>query len=161
MLKNYLYKYYSDCSNIDKIFVNDCRENNCRVVDVPNDNIILDGDEIENCLSKHLDNSADRIILCLSVDGVDIHICELSKGKRHPEVIKRKMEHTSNHIVNVINESKFGINSLKYSYIGQYEDLYKGLMKKKSPVIKIPHLNKYNIIIKRFNCGISFDKLIN
>ena len=32
-------------------------------------------------------------------------------------------------------------------------------MKKKSPVIKINGLNLNKIIIKRFNCGISFDRL--
>ena len=45
-------------------------------------------------------------------------------------------------------------------FIGQYSDLYKGLMKKKSPVIKINGLNINKIRIKRYNCGISFDKLI-
>ena len=89
---------------------------------------------------------------------LDIYVCELSNGKRNPKVIEEKIKHTANHIVSVIS-SEFKINEFKCFYIGQYEDLHKGLMKKKSPVIKINGHNINKIRIKRFNCGTAFDKL--
>lgn len=159
----YLYNCYSqkDCFNLDKIFINDCDENNCKISNIPQDAIFLNGDEIEKCLSGILDKSADRIIIKKDINEnkLNIYICELSKGKRNPKVIEDKIKNTANHIVSVINRSKFEINEFKCFYIGQYEDLYKGLMKKKSPVIKINGLKINKIRIKRFNCGISFDKL--
>ena len=159
----YLYHYYSQkfCSNIGKIFTDNCKENNCKITGVPDENIILNGDEIEKCLSKELNKSADRIIISSSDDNLSVFVCELSKGKRNPEVIKSKIEHTANHIVNVFKGSDFEINDLHCFYVGQYDDLYKGVLKKKSPVVKIPNFKKHNLLIKRFNCGISFEELIN
>lgn len=160
---DYLYDHYSkkNCFNLEKIFIDNCEENNCKISNLPNDCIYLHGDEIEKCLSGILDKSADRIIIRKNMGGnkLDIFVCELSNGKRNPKVIEEKIKHTANHIVSVINGSKFKINDFKCFYIGQYEDLYKGLMKKKSPVIKINGLNINKIRIKRLNCGTSFDKL--
>ena len=159
----YFYNYYSqkDCFNLDKIFINDCEENNCKISNIPQDSIFLDGDEIEKCLSWILDQSTDRIIIKKNINRnkLDIYICELSHGKRNPKVIENKIKNTANHSVNVINRCEFEINEFKCFYIGQYEDLYKGLMKKKTPVIKINGLNINKIRIKRFNCGISFNRL--
>ena len=159
----HIYNYYSqkNCFNLEKIFVDDCEENNCKISNPPNDCILLDGDEIEKCLSGILDKSADRIIIKKNASGnkLDIYVCELSHGKRNPKVIENKIKNTANHIVSVIKPCEFEINEFKCFYIGQYEDLYKGLMKKKSPVIKINGLNINKIRIKRFNCGTSFDRL--
>ncbi|MBQ8017764.1 MAG: hypothetical protein IJ258_06620 [Methanobrevibacter sp.] len=60
MIRKFLQRYYSNKScKIDKIFTNNCKENNCKISNVSQDNVILDGDEIEKCLTKHLKNSAD------------------------------------------------------------------------------------------------------
>ena len=162
MLKQYLHDYYTrNCFNSDKIFTTDSKENNCNIIDIFHDYFMLDGDEIEKCLSNILNNSADRIIISNNPDELNIFVCELSKGKRNPDVIKNKLVHTCEHIVTVIGGSDFEIKNLKCCYIGQYEDVYKGVLKKKSPVMKIPNFDKYNVIVHRFNCGTSFNQLIS
>ena len=126
LIHDYLYSYYSqiNCFNLDKIFINDCEENNCKISNLPRNCIFLDGDEIEKCLSGILDRSADRIIIKENIDGkLDIYICELSHGKRKPKVIEDKIKNTANHIVGIINRSEFEIKEFKCFYIGQYEDV--------------------------------------
>ena len=112
----------------------------------------------EKCFSNvQLDNSADRIIILNNGDNaVDILVCELSKGERHPKLIEDKIINTSEHIVNCFKSSDFEINRFKCCYVGQYESIYKGVMKKKTPTIKIPNFNRKNIMIKRVNCESSF-----
>ena len=160
LIRDFLYRYYSDnnCC-VDKIFTDNCKQNKCKITKVSKENIILNGDEIEICLSNQLNNSADRIIISSQGRKLSIIVCELSKGKRDPDLIKRKIENTSNHIVDILKDSEFEILHFRCCYVGQYEDLYKGVMKKKSPVVRISNLNSHNIMINRFDCGVSFDKV--
>lgn len=84
MIMNFLLNYYSNknCS-IDKIFVDNCKENNCKITNLSNVDIILNGDEIEKCLTKYSDKSANRIIISSKDNELTIVVCELSKGKRN------------------------------------------------------------------------------
>jgi len=160
VIRKFLQRYYSNKNCwIDKVFTDNCKENNCKISNVSHDSVILDGDEIEKCLTKHLKNSADRIIISSNGNELTIVVCELSKGKCNPEMIKRKIEHTSNHIADILKGSEFEIVHFRCCFVGQYEDIYKGVMKKKSPVVRISNLKMHNIVINRFDCGVSFDKL--
>ena len=155
----FLYEYFSDkCENFDKIFTDNCEENGCKLTGIPQESIILDGDNIERCFSsQQLSNSADRIIISETDDNnLDILVCELSRGKRSPQVIENKIINTSNQIVDIIKNSDFKINNFKCCYVGQYDNRYKKLMRRKSPAINIDGINLKNIMIKRVNCGSDF-----
>ena len=163
MPKRFLHDYYAkrDCSNLEDIFVNDCYENNCQLNNVPSDSIILNGDEIEDCLSDVRDNSADRIIISPDKDSrkIDVLVCELSSGRRKRKLIENKIKNSAQHIINVFNRSEFEISNFRCCFIGKYEK-HKGLIKSKNPIgVKVNGINKKMILIQNRPCGFSFDKL--
>ncbi len=163
--KEFFHKFYSKkkFSKSKKIFAKDCKENNCKIIDLPKNYIFLNGDEIEKCLSGVLNKSADRIIIPEEADEdnkIDIIVCELSKGTKSQDEVKDKIINTSEHIVCVVNnKSDFEIKSFKCFYIGNYEEMDLALVKKKTPTINVRGLNIYNILIDNYQCGVSFNDL--
>lgn len=161
--KEYLHKYYAreNCSNLNEIFINNCYENNCKLNNIPKECTILNGDKIEECLLDLRKNSADRIIISKKFDGnvINILICELSSGKRKSELIRNKIQNSSQHIIDVFNPSQFEINNFRCCYIGKYEK-YDGLIKSKTPItIKVNGISKKIIHIQNHPCGFDFEKL--
>ena len=158
-----LKKYYTDENNIplNKIVKDKCKEHRCVLRGNYKDYIILDGDEIKDNLLKDF-KSADCIIISREpYDGnkIDVIICELGRDKRWGDV-KGKIIDSSEHFVEVINKSDFKIGKFICCFLGKYKNP-KQIKKQKRANIHIRGLNRHNIKIHNFNCGLEFEKLIN
>ena len=154
-----LKKYYTDENNIplDKIIKENCKEHRCVLKGNYKDYIILDGDDIKDNLLLGL-KSVDCIIISKKpYDGnrIDVIICELGGDKRWADV-KKKMIDSSEHFVEIINNSDFKIGKFICCFLGKYKK-----SKTKKASIPIKGLGIHNIKIHNFNWGLEFEKLIN
>lgn len=138
-----------------------CKENDCILKGNYKDYIILDGDDINDNLLPGL-KSVDCIILSkkpYNGNMIDIIICELGGDKKWADV-KGKIIDSSQHFVNVINNSDIEIGKFICCFLGKYKNP-KRIKKQKKANIHIPGLKRHNIKIHNFNCGWEFEKLIN
>lgn len=152
-----LYKHYSNDvifrKNIDKIFKDKCSQG-CALKGDLRDYVILDGDEIKDCMKeKDGIKSVDCILINKNFEGkINILLCELDGGKSGKSVteVKKKMQDSGKHIFNIFKESEFKINEFKCLYLGRYS------FKPTKPSlirVSIEGSGRHNIIILNKGCG--------
>ncbi|MDO5860158.1 hypothetical protein [Methanobrevibacter sp.] len=155
MMEEILKEYYSSgvFKDSSEIFKKRCRERKCILKGNFDDYIILDGDEIEKCLSKNKNKSTDCILIDKNADknnNVEIILCELCVGSKDYKNVRNKIINSAERIVDVFRTLGIGVGSLKCCYLGKYEN-YKRSIKLISKPILIHGFNRHDILIENFS----------
>ena len=155
--------YYSSekFKNVASVFKKKCREHNCILKGNLDEYIVLDGDEIEKCLSGNKKKSTDCIIIDKMPDednNVEVVLCELCRGSKDFNEVKEKIINSAEHIVEVFNDSQFDICRLKCCYLGKYGD-YKRSHKLIAKPINIRGFSSNDVLIENYNCGTDIETL--
>ena len=155
-------KYYQENNNIplEKIIKTKCSEKGCVLKGQLKDYIILDGDVIKNELFPQSKSSDCIIISRNTYDGnkIDIIVCELG-GKKYWKDVKDKLTESSQHFLEVIEDSNFEIGKFICCFLGKYKN-HNRIKKQKRANIHIPGFPRHNVKIHNFNSGYDFKNLI-
>lgn len=159
MLETAIKDYFSKPKFIDKkfpIFPNNCEDDGCKLVGPFNDCIILNGDNIKNCLNMH-EKSVDRIIVINEVfdKSVDVVLCELTSGQKKYTDVVEKIKRSGICILKILKKLGFEIRKFKCVFVGKYKNANRVTERPFS----IPGSGKNNITIKKLSCGSNFSKI--
>lgn len=159
MLETAIKDFFSKNEFVDKkfpIFSNNCEDDGCKLVGPFYGCIILNGDNIKNCLRMH-EKSVDRIIVINEVfdKSVDVVLCELTSGqKRYTDVVE-KIKQSGTCILKILKKLGFEIRKFKCIFVGKY----KNAKRVTERPFSIPDSDKHNITIKKLRCGSNFSQI--
>jgi len=159
MIETSIKNYFSQSKFVDKklsIFENDCEDDGCKLVGSFNDYIILNGDNIKNCLKIH-EKSVDRIIIFKETynRSVDVVLCELTSGQKKYTDVVEKIKKSGTCILQILNYLGFKIRKFKCVFVGKY----KNAKRVHEKPFSIPGYGKNNLTLKKLSCGSNFSQI--
>jgi len=132
------------------IFMVDCEDEGCELTGDFEDYIILNGDNIKQCLQVD-EKSVDRIVFLKRATNnrLTIILCELSDGFKKYDDVVEKIKRSGEYIYRVIVDLGFKVMDFKCIYLGDY----KNAKRVKPKAFSIPGFHRNDIMVEKGNCG--------
>ena len=143
-------KYSS--GNFNNCIVARCQEG-CKLKDIPNNYLILDGDKIEECNGRTESLPSCDCIILKNIYHNKVLLIELRRGQIKLRKAKEKFKNSGEEIMNAIHEYGYNFPSLCPVLLGKIED--SGLKSRDKEF----WVNGKYCSIKVFQCGSSFNDI--